>query len=52
MATPVKKPRITPHWRCSKCNRTADSSVKPGMTYGGKCPGATNGLHSWRKDSR
>jgi hypothetical protein len=38
------------HWRCSKCGRTADSSIKPGMTYGGRCPRATNGMHSWMKD--
>lgn len=51
MATPVKKPKIVYKWRCSKCNRTSNSSVKPGMTYGGKCPQATNGMHSWHKES-
>lgn len=42
--------KTTIHWRCSKCGRTADSSVKPSMTYGGRCSGAVNGMHSWRKD--
>ncbi len=37
-------------WRCSKCGRTSNSSVKPGATYGGKCPKASNGMHSWQKE--
>ena len=39
----------TIHWRCSKCGRTADSSVKPVATYGGGCPRSTNRMHSWTK---
>ena len=31
MATQVKKEKIVHHWRCSKCGRTADSSVRPGQ---------------------
>ena len=51
MATPVKpKTKIIHHWRCTKCLRTSDSSVKPVTTYGGKCPKAKNGLHSWVKE--
>lgn len=50
MTVPVKKPRQIIHWRCSCCGRTADSSVKPGMTYGGKCSKAPNGMHRWVKD--
>ena len=38
------------HWRCSHCGRTADSSVRPGMTYGGKCRMAPNGMHRWIKE--
>ncbi len=45
------KPTIVHKWRCSKCGRTSNSSVKPGMTYGGKCPVAKNGMHSWHKES-
>lgn len=46
MATPVK---IVIHWRCANCGRTADSSVKPGPTYGGKCPNSKVGHHRWIK---
>ena len=38
-------------WRCSHCGRTANSSVKPGSTYGGKCPDAKNGMHTWKQES-
>lgn len=48
MTTKVKK--AVHHWRCSRCNRTADSSVRPGMTYGGKCTKAPNGMHRWMKE--
>ena len=48
MATIIKK--IVHHWRCMHCNRTADSSVKPGATYGGRCPHAPNGMHRWIKE--
>lgn len=51
MAMPVRKPTVVHKWRCSKCGRTANSSVKPGMTYGGKCQHSTNGMHSWRKET-
>ena len=37
------------HWRCSKCGRTADSSIKPNATYGGPCHSASNGKHVWTK---
>ena len=37
------------HWRCTKCGRTADSSIKPGATYGGPCHSASNGKHTWTK---
>lgn len=50
MPAPLKKEHVTHHWRCSKCGRTADSSVRPGMTYGGKCRDAKNGMHSWVKE--
>lgn len=39
----------TIHWRCSKCGRTADSSIKPNPTYGGPCHNASNKQHSWTK---
>ena len=38
---------VTRFWRCANCNRTANSSVKPGMTYGGKCSGSLKGMHRW-----
>lgn len=38
-------------WRCSKCGRTANRSIKPGMTDGGNCRSASNGMHSWVKES-
>lgn len=47
---PIQKPKISHHWRCSKCGRTADSSTKPAMTYGGSCRKATNGMHRWLKE--
>lgn len=51
MAPIVKKENTVKKWRCAYCNRTANSSVKPGMTYGGKCPDSPKGMHSWRKES-
>lgn len=48
--TTLNKPKPSHHWRCAKCGRTADSSVKPPMTYGGNCPKATNGMHRWMKE--
>lgn len=51
MTPKIKKTNTVHKWRCSKCGRTANSSVKPGMTYGGKCPQASNGMHSWSKES-
>lgn len=51
MAPVVKKTNIAKNWRCAYCNRTANSSVKPVMTYGGKCPKSPRGMHSWRKES-
>ena len=51
MASIAKKENAVKKWRCAHCGRTANSSVKPGMTYGGKCPDAPKGMHSWRKES-
>ncbi len=48
MSVTVK--RVVHHWRCEYCGRTSDSSVKPGMTYGGRCPGSKNGMHRWVKE--
>lgn len=50
MAISVKKTNTVHHWRCSHCGRTADSSAKPLMTYGGKCRVAANGMHRWVKE--
>ena len=50
MAIPVIKSRQSIHWRCTCCGRTADSAVKPGVTYGGKCNAGPNGMHRWVKD--
>ena len=46
----VVKGHTTHHWRCAHCGRTADSSVKPGMTYGGSCRMSRNGMHRWVKE--
>ena len=51
MAPVVKKENTVKKWRCSYCNRTANSSVKPVMTYGGKCNSSPKGMHSWKKES-
>ena len=51
MTTVKKKENKVKKWRCSKCGRTANSSVKPGMKYGGNCHSASNGMHSWIKES-
>ena len=50
MTMPVNKGNTVHHWKCSKCGRTSDSSMKPGLTYGGKCRDAKNGMHSWVKE--
>lgn len=50
MATPVKKSNVVHLWRCTHCGRTSNSSVKPLMTYGGKCSKAPNGMHRWVKE--
>lgn len=51
MAVTAKKENTIKKWRCSHCGRTANSSVKPGATYGGNCREAKNGQHTWKKES-
>ena len=36
-------------WKCTKCGRSADGTVKPVPSYGGGCPCAVNRLHTWVK---
>lgn len=50
MAPIIKKSNTVHHWRCTKCGRTADSSVKPVSTYGGSCRVSSSGMHVWVKE--
>lgn len=52
MATPVKKKPTGPsRYRCSKCGRSVMWQTKPLLQTTGKCPKATNGNHSWQKET-
>lgn len=51
MATPVKKSGGMSRYRCAKCGRTAVWPTRPLLQSTGKCPKATNGNHSWQKET-
>lgn len=43
---------IVVEWACTRCGKKVRQGTMPAMTYGGKCPNHSSGLHKWVKTGR